>query len=377
MAIIKPIIETIELFQLASGDSLSIQLYKFQGQTPGKKVYIQANLHGCEIVGNGVIHQLLEFFSNLDANQLVGEIWIVPTCNPLGTNQRGHFYATGGFNPYSGEDWNRIFWEYEPNEDELQRFVKNHLNSDVEAIVKAYRKEITTAFATELDRLSQPCGASLPEHFRAKLQGLCLDADSVIDIHSSSNEGLDFLYYFCDREQQAQWFGFDYGILLSQGGDYAFDEAFIWPWIALEQAFLEAGRQLTFDINGVTLELGTGMKMRPESIRKGVAGIKNYLIHQGLLQTGEKQEYRTKFLPSQNITRYRSPVGGMVKRKVSLGENVKTGQCLYEVIRFNRIGTLPEIVPVHSMVDGLVFDLAISESVNQGEYVMSVLELSA
>jgi predicted deacylase len=33
---------------MASGDRLSLQLYKFTGATPGKKAYIQANLHGAE-----------------------------------------------------------------------------------------------------------------------------------------------------------------------------------------------------------------------------------------------------------------------------------------------------------------------------------------
>ena len=371
----KPIIETIELFQLASGDTLSIQVYKFRGNTLGKKVYIQSNLHGCEIVGNAVVHQLLNYLSNIDENQLIGEIWIVPTCNPLGINQRGHFYATGGFNPYSGQDWNRIFWEYEPTADELNQFVEQHLDSDTQAIAKVYREKITSAFAQELASLSQPCGATLPQHFRAKLQSLSIDADYVIDIHSSSNEGLNFLYYFPHREKQAQWFGFDYGILISEGGCYAFDEAFIWQWIRLEKAFLKAGRKLTFDLESVTLELGTGMKMRPESIQKGVTGIKNYLRHQRFLVEGKKQEYQTQFLPSSNITRYRTPVGGMIQNRLSLGKKVKIGELLYEVLSFNCIAKMPEVIPIHSMVDGIVFDIAISESVNQGEYVMSILKV--
>ena len=64
-----PHISTIDLFKLASGDVLSLQVYKFRG-TSGKKAYIQANLHGAEIVGNGVIQQLIEFLTALDPSQL-------------------------------------------------------------------------------------------------------------------------------------------------------------------------------------------------------------------------------------------------------------------------------------------------------------------
>ncbi|AFY37813.1 Succinylglutamate desuccinylase/aspartoacylase [[Leptolyngbya] sp. PCC 7376] len=369
-----PSIETIDLFQLASGDRLAIQVYKFVGAQPGAKVYIQANLHGCEIVGNAVVHQLIEYLSDVDKGAIAGEIWLVPTCNPLGTNQRGHFYATGGFHSYSGEDWNRIFWEYEPTVDELSQFVDKHLGSDEAEIIQAYRGQILAAFEKELAKQNHPCGVSVPEYFRGKLQCLCLDADYVIDIHSSSNDGLDFVYYFPNRETQASWFNFDYSILLTQGGDYAFDEAFIWPWIVLEKAFAETGQKIKLAVDGCTLELGSGMKMRPSSVAKGLASIKNYLAHRGILSAEIPEATTTKCLPSGNITRYRATVGGMIGDRLPLGQAVKAGEKLYDILSFNRQGKLPKVTTINSMVDGIVFDLAISESANQGEYVMSVLE---
>ena len=98
-----PHISTIDLLKLASGDVLSLQVYKFVGEQSGKKAYIQANLHGAEIVGNAVISQSIEFLSQLDRSRLRGEIWLVPVCNPLGVNQRSHFFSTGRFNSYDGK----------------------------------------------------------------------------------------------------------------------------------------------------------------------------------------------------------------------------------------------------------------------------------
>ena len=108
-----PKISNIELLKLASGDIFTLQVYKFIGKNQGKKVYIQSNLHGAEIVGNAVIYELINFFSDLELDSLTGEIWLVPVCNPLGTNQRAHFFSTGRFNSYDGINWNRIFWDYE------------------------------------------------------------------------------------------------------------------------------------------------------------------------------------------------------------------------------------------------------------------------
>ncbi|MEM7594095.1 MAG: succinylglutamate desuccinylase/aspartoacylase family protein, partial [Cyanobacteria bacterium P01_A01_bin.83] len=87
-----PQIEQIDLYKLASGDVLALQVYKFVGDLPGKKAYIQSNLHGAEIVGNSVIGQLIAYLITLERSQLRGEIWLVPVCNPLGVNQRSHFF---------------------------------------------------------------------------------------------------------------------------------------------------------------------------------------------------------------------------------------------------------------------------------------------
>ena len=108
-----PTIESFDLLTMASGDTLSLQVYKFIGDRPGKKIYIQANLHGGEIVGNAVIQQLIDYLLSVEQERIQGEIWLVPVCNPLGTNQRSHFFATGRFNSYDGKNWNRIFWDYE------------------------------------------------------------------------------------------------------------------------------------------------------------------------------------------------------------------------------------------------------------------------
>ncbi|MEO0824724.1 MAG: succinylglutamate desuccinylase/aspartoacylase family protein, partial [Cyanobacteria bacterium J06642_9] len=137
--------------QMASGDRLSLQTYCFQGATPGKKVYIQANLHGAELAGNAVVYALIEFFSQLDAAQLKGEVLLLPLCNPLGVNQRAHHFVSGRFNPYDGRDWNRIHWDYEKTGADIPAFAKAHLKDSPEQIIHAFRQQIGLAFQRELE----------------------------------------------------------------------------------------------------------------------------------------------------------------------------------------------------------------------------------
>ena len=211
-----PQISTVDLYKLASGDVLSLQVYKFIGDRPGKKAYIQSNLHGAEIVGNAVIQQLIEYLMTLDPSQLQGEIWLVPVCNPLGVNQRSHFFATGRFNSYDGQNWNRIFWDYEKEVLDLTDFALRLSNNSPEVIRHNYLAKIKQAWEKEGEKINRPCSVPLSHQYRYQLQSLCLDADYVIDIHSSSNQALDYTFGFRERCDSTKYLLLDYGILMDE-----------------------------------------------------------------------------------------------------------------------------------------------------------------
>ena len=369
-----PSIVNVDLGKLASGDTLSLQVYKFIGATPGKKVYIQSNLHGSEIVGNAVIQQLIEFLSSLNENQITGEIWLVPACNPLGTNQRSHYFSTGRFNSYDGTNWNRIFWDYEKECDDLDAFARSQLNYSSEIIRENYLAKIARAWQQELDKIKQPSSIPYRHFYRSQLQSLCLDADYVIDIHSSSNQGLDFLFCFQERKSSAPYFLLEYGILMSEYDGHAFDEAFLKPWLALEKKLAELGKNIQFEIESWTLELGSGMIMNPESVDKGVKGIKNYLTYKQILNS---VEYLNKgnitFVQRDDIKSYYAPTGGMIQSRLNLGVSVKKGEQICQILSLNKQGKQPQIIEIFAETDGFIFDVSTNQCVNQGEYILDIL----
>ena len=368
-----PQISTIELMKLASGDVLLLQVYKFKGNRSGKKAYIQANLHGAEIVGNSVIWQLIEYLSGLDSSQLGGEIWLVPVCNPLGVNQRSHFFSTGRFNSYDGKNWNRIFWDYEREASGLKKFASDQKDKSVEEIRRNYLAKIKRAWTVELDRLSLPRSVPISRQYRYQLQSLCLDADYVIDIHSSSNQAIDYTFGFRERSENAKYLLLEYGVLMDEYDGDAFDEAFLKPWLALERELADLGRLVKFDIEAWTLELGTGMTMNPESVARGLAGIKNYLTYKQML-SGSVRTSDTVLVKKKQINSYYAPTGGMVQSRLPLATRVKSGEQIYQLLSFNKQGTNPEIISVCAETSGIVFDLATNQSVNQGEYVIDILD---
>ncbi|BAZ51214.1 succinylglutamate desuccinylase/aspartoacylase [Nostoc sp. NIES-4103] len=372
-----PVIETIFLRQMASGDRLFIQVYKFVGAQPGKKVYIQSNLHGAEIAGNAVIHQLIEFFLTVNATDLVGEIWLVPVCNPMGTNERAQHFSPGRYCTYEAKDWNRIFWDYEKEADDLVAFTKSQLHLTPKAVRKNYLTIIKEQFAKLLEKINSPSSVPFTESFRYQLQSISLDADYLIDLHSSTNQALDYLYYFRNREDSAKYFLLDFGILLDKYDGDAFDEAFIKPWLALETVFQQLGREIRFDIEAWTLELGTGMQMNPDSVAKGVRGVKNYLIQKGVLQI-PNLPHQTKndemsFFSSSNRKKYYAIAGGMIQSRVKLGTQIQAGDKLYQILSFNKESQLPTVIDIFAEESGLVYDISTNQAVNQGEFVLGVI----
>ncbi|AFZ27632.1 putative deacylase [Cylindrospermum stagnale PCC 7417] len=371
-----PNIETIFLRQMASGDRLSLQVYQFKGANPGKKVYIQSNLHGAEIAGNAVIHQLIEFLLSLNVTDLAGQIWLVPVCNPMGVNARAHHFSPGRYCAYESKDWNRIFWDYEKEADDLAAFTQ--LDCDLEVVRQNYLTAIKDKFAKILEETNSPGGIPYTEQFRNKLQSLSLDADYLIDIHSATNQGLDYLYYCQNRADSANYFLLDFGILLDKYDGDAFDEAFIKPWLALEAEFQKLGRNIKFDLEAWTLELGAGMQMNPNSVAKGVRGIKNYLAHKGVLQIPgfpleETRSHQMYFAASSKRTRYYAIAGGMIQSRIALGSAVKTGERLYQILSFNKEGQLPTVIDVCAQQDGLVYDVSTNQAVNEGEFVLGII----
>ncbi|WP_319420276.1 M14 family zinc carboxypeptidase [Pleurocapsa sp. FMAR1] len=370
-----PIITTIDLLKLASGDVLFLQVYKFVGEQLGKKAYIQSNLHGAEIVGNAVIQQLIEFLTQLDSSQLRGEIWLVPVCNPLGVNQRSHFFSTGRFNSYDGKNWNRIFWDYEKQTEDLAEFAQSQLENEPEVIRNNYLAKIKQAWSEELERIEAPSSVPISQQYRYKLQSLCLDADYVIDIHSSSNQAINYTFGFKERIASAKYLLLEYGILMDEYDGDAFDEAFLKPWLALERELANLGKEIKFDLESWTLELGSGMVMNPASVAQGVAGIKNYLAYKQILTSPTPVTAAEITLAEKHkINSYYAPTGGMIQSRLSLQTRVNSGDRIYQLLSFNKQGKAPEVIDVCAETTGIVFDISTNQCVNQGEYVMDILD---
>jgi hypothetical protein len=362
----------IDLQTLASGDILQLKTYKFQGKETGKKTYIQANLHGAEIVGNAVIYELIKYFSSLNANEIQGEILLVPFCNPTGVNQRNLFFSTGRYSPYDGNNWNRIFWDYVDEKPDLDSFIHKHINFSKSEIQNSFYQYIINNFQQKT-QICHSRSLSFSEHYRNCLHSLSLDANYVIDIHSSSVWAIDYLYCFDRRQQSADYFLLDYGILMNQYDGYAFDEAFLNPWLVLEKKFAQAGRNIMFDVESWTLELGSGMQVNEMSVHKGVKGIINYLSAKEVIKKPFVfPDKPTKLISKNTLKNYYAPEGGILRNRLPVGTKINQGDVLYQLLSFPKNSNEPRLISIQSVDQGIIYDVSINDTVNQGEYILGI-----
>ncbi|WP_330204223.1 succinylglutamate desuccinylase/aspartoacylase family protein [Cyanobacterium sp. Dongsha4] len=365
--------QIIDLQSLASGDILQLKTYHFQGKNGAKKAYIQANLHGAEIVGNAVIYELIEFFSNLNSEQIEGEIILVPMCNPVGVNQRNLFFSTGRYSPYDGLNWNRIFWDYIHESPDLDTFVKLNINLSKEEIYYNYLTDIINSFSHKIQEVNNSRSLPFSEHLRNILQSLSLNANYVIDIHSSSVSAIDYIYSFDRRQKSTDYFLLEYAILMNKYDGNAFDEAFLNPWLVLEKKLNHEGRNITFDVEAWTLELGSGMRVKEESVKKGVRGIINYLTYKNILKLELiKPQNNTRFVLKNNLKHYYAPQGGIIRNRLKAGTKIQQGDTLYQLLTFEKKERKPIIIDIQSADQGIIYDVSTNDTVNQGEYILGI-----
>ena len=98
-------IEKLPILTAGGGTEINLCIHHYHAAATGKKVYIQAGLHGGE-TAQWSLKLLHDFLLN---NLQSGEVCIIPYANPLGWLQRTYYATAGKFSAIDGRDINRLF----------------------------------------------------------------------------------------------------------------------------------------------------------------------------------------------------------------------------------------------------------------------------
>jgi len=312
----------------------------------GRKVYVQASLHADELPGMLVAHHLRQKLLALErAGRLRGEVVVVPVANPIGIGQTVLLGNLGRFELGGGENFNR---HYPALFDRLVPLLEGRLGDDAPAnarLIRAALRALIAALPEDTELVSQ----------RKTLLGLACDAEVVIDLHCDC-ESLLHLYsstaLWPQAEPLARLTGARASLLADESGDHPFDEACAQSWWQLEAHF--RGRHpVPLGCLSVTLELRGSAEVSHPLAAADADALVAFLTHRGIVDGAAPvlPPLREPATPFAGTDVLKAPVSGLVVYLRQLGETIRAGDVVLEVI--DPIGGT--VHPVASRTEGLFF----------------------
>ncbi|TRX55879.1 succinylglutamate desuccinylase/aspartoacylase family protein [Thalassomonas sp. M1454] len=323
--------ELLTVGEMASGVSLTIPVYRLAGSGKGPSVYIQANIHGAEVQGNAVIYQLLEL---LQKETLAGDITLVPYANPIGCNHKNGEYTLGRFDPITGVNWNRM---YHFEQSIIEPFAKEFADADIEVIKSAFKQKMLSDIQDKLNHNNY--GLTTGRRIAYQLQEMAHQADIVLDLHTGP---VSSKHLYCPEyaKDSANYFNIAHTIFIPNGFAGAMDEATFCPWWYLTDAFAKQGRELNFDKESFTVELGSQELIDLDEALIDAQSILSYLQYKNVLSSNNYQpEKMTRYACYlKDYKQYYSPMGGMVDYLAEFGKPLAKGEPLARILRMDNYG---------------------------------------
>ncbi|WP_417335122.1 succinylglutamate desuccinylase/aspartoacylase family protein [Halobacteriovorax marinus] len=362
----------IALSELPSGEKLSLKVIEVDGSFEGPHCYIQASVHGAEHQGNAVIYRLLEYLEN---NPIIGKITILPMANPQAINTKIGTYTFGRFNPNTGDNWNRLYFDFTKSSTEVVEFAKSHLQSDEKDIYKEYKKLLKELILSQKAKHIE-YGPNTNGLVNLTLQELATDSDYVLDLHTGP-KATRYLYVPEYLEQRSDDLHFPFRLIIPNEFGSAMDEATFMPWVNLQSAFKELGRDFHIPFESYTVELGSEEIIDLEEASHDLLYILNYLHHRGIIEEAPELPRESEKLKCKlsDYKTYYAPRGALYHYNISPGSKFKKGDILATGINFeNLFRDEPVMFDVKALADGILINHYPSSSVPSGAELLQVMQ---
>ncbi|MGJ8681578.1 peptidase M14 [Paraglaciecola sp.] len=319
--------------QNASGRNMNVPLYRFVGEKPGPKVYIQSSIHGAEVQGNVVIYHLIQ---KLKSMPICGEVILVPNCNPVGTNIKAGEYTLGRFDPVNGTNWNR---GYHFDQAFVEEFASSVTTSES---IKSIKTRFRTAMKKQLqDKLNQDWGLGLAQRLNLMLQQLAFDADYVLDLHNGP-VSTRHIYVPEYAQESASLFNIPHVILMPKVFSGALDEATFCPWWILKELLNQQfSKMIDFEVEAFTLEMGSQEVISFSEGEFDATSIMTFLTAKKVLKSEKLVPINMprKAVKLKNYKVLYSKQGGIVEYMLKPGEFAAKGDVLARVLNVDNLDT--------------------------------------
>lgn len=333
---------------LASGDSLSIRAYTFPGtKKNAPSAYLQSAVHGSEVQGSLVLAKLIEHFTK---HPPLGTVRIVPNANPVGLNEKRGEYTDGRFDPSTGDNWNRMYFNPTTHLD-WDAFLEKYEGEPEQKLHSYFRKVLKKGL-----QLQSKKPLPYSERLALSLQQLSIDFDHVLDLHCA-NRSVRYCYVPQFARKDAEYFGIPFHIMMPNRFSGSMDEVSFYPWVSLADK-----ADVSIPVQSFTLELGNHEDISTKGAQQDLANILSYLSHRGVVKEKKRSQKPVRCEQADYKIIF-APTGGLAEILVPMGGKVKKGQLLARILRFE---DRPRYEEVRSPADAIVILCYSSAVVHEG-----------
>jgi uncharacterized protein len=361
-------IERIDLGAPSLGSTRHLILHRYGKPGARPKAYLQASLHADEIPPMLVQHHLIRLLDEADkAGAIKGEIVVVPVANPIGSGQVVNSTLAGRHDAGGGGNFNRRWPDLFEG---LADRVSGKLSSDAAANIAAVRWAIGESLA-EMTATSQLARK------RLVLARLAHDADFVLDLHCDS-EALLHLYlntaHWPEGSDLSAEIGSRATLICDDSGAGSFDEAFITPWTRLAEA-LGPKYPIPAACLGATIEYRGQADVSDALAEPDARALFRFFQRRGLIAGDPgplpKPLCEATRLEATDIVRVDAP--GVLAYRVELGQQVKAGQAIADLVDPMADDPLKARQPIATQADGLMLTRLSQKLVRPGDAIAKVV----
>ena len=343
------------------GKTTQLVYFKLGSEQAEKKVYLQAALHADEQPGILVLHHLLKLLEQAEAQGLLkARLVVFPMVNPLGMGDIGFRQHQGRYDRASGVNFNR-------NWPDLFKAIHTKLANQL-GDNAAHNIQLVRAAVKDWLKQQQPVNA-LQQQRQCVMQE-AFDADYVLDLHCD-NEALPHIFSVPQSAQVMQdlsdWMGAAATLFAEDSGGYSFDEVWSNVWLDLAKAYPD--KVIPLACHSATLEYRGQFDTFDALNQEDAERLYGFLQSQALIG-GDLIRPRPVATPAgtdlaaTEMTRVQQ--AGLLAYKVQLGDTVKKGDVLADLIALDGEGAFVERLPVLAGTDGVLISRNIHKYVWPG-----------
>ena len=336
-------------------------------ETGGKKAYIQASIHADETPAMLTAYHLRRLLDAAeDAGQIEGEIVLMPYANPIGIAQFVNGNQLGRHAIIGDGNFNRNWPDLAAMAAEA---VGPALTDDPATNVALIRKAMVAAIDA-LEPLKEI------DHLRVALTREACTADLVLDMHCD-NEALMHLFIAPQHWPSFADLAADIGaravMTAEDSGGSSFDECNSGPWLRLAERFPD--KPIPPVCEATTVELRGWADVFDELAEADAAGIFRTLQRRGYIagDPGPLPELLCEATELRATDSLRSPKAGIIRYRVDLGAQVKTGDLIAEVMDPGAVDLATANTPIHARNDGFILSRRLDKYVYAGGTVAKVV----